>query len=612
MKTYLLFLCICIATSNVLFAQAPQGFQYQAVIRDNTGSPLLNASVQFRFTLEDNTGVTEFYQETQSVVTNVLGGIAVVIGKGNPVSGNFAGILWKSGAVRARIELDPTGGNNFSPFGITYLQSVPYALYADQAGALDDDASIDPGQIGDGGATIGQVLIWNGTQWVPGDDQDEQTLQINGNQLSISNGNAVTLPPGSGGGDNWGNQTVVSDSPLSGNGTLSFPLKIAQQGALNGDVLKWNGNSWVPQSDVGVDYVSGPGIGINGNIISNTGDNDNDPSNEIQTLSINGNVLSLSNGGMVNLPNNSYTSGTGINIAANIISALNTQNIWNANQLQNINVSANAPSNGQILKYNGSSWAPGTDNGQTYVEGTGISISGNTISAQNNQELWNASQLRSFNLVDVAPLDGQILKYTSTGGGWLPQNITPTYWQPTGNNIYYSNNVGIGTSSPASRLHISGGPIQIEDQTLGKYGGNSLEFSSHIVPLVDNNRSLGLSNRRFTAVWAVDGTINTSDAREKKNIKALTYGLDAVMKMKPVSFQWRDRNDGKNKLGLLAQDLELVIPEVVTRAAPGDDSDSDRLGVYYSDLIPVLIKAIQEQEVKINMLQQEIEILKQH
>jgi hypothetical protein len=127
---------------------------------------------------------------------------------------------------------------------------------------------------------------------------------------------------------------------------------------------------------------------------------------------------------------------------------------------------------------------------------------------------------------------------------------------------------------------------------------------------VDNNRSLGLASRRFTVVWAVNGTIQTSDARDKQNIQSLTYGIDAIMKLKPVSYEWKDPNDGKVKLGLLAQDLELVIPEVIARATDEDDSDSDRLGVYYSDLIPVLIKAMQEQEAKIRLMQHEIELLK--
>ncbi|MEP6793812.1 MAG: hypothetical protein ABJB16_05760, partial [Saprospiraceae bacterium] len=394
MKHCTTLISFLILFTHLVSAQVPQSMQYQAVIRDASGNPLLSAPVQFRFSVESIGGVQLYYQETQSTMTNALGGINLVIGSGNVVSGNFENIDWKSGGVQIRVEMDPTGGNNFAPFGTNSMQSVPYALYALKANSLDDDAVIDPGSIGSGGATIGQVLIWNGNEWAPGDDTDQQTLSVNGNQLSISNGNAVVLPSGSGGGDDWGDQTIESNNTLDGDGTLNSPLKIAQQGAINGEVLKWNGSLWAPDEDNGATYTAGNGININGSVISNTGDADASPTNEIQTLSINGNQLSLTNGGSVNLPNNTYTQGTGITIGANVISANNTQPLWNANQLQSRNLSASSPSSGQVLKWDGTAWSPGTDNGTSYNAGAGISIAGNTISALNTNELWNANQLR--------------------------------------------------------------------------------------------------------------------------------------------------------------------------------------------------------------------------
>ena len=565
------------------------------MIRDNSGNPLPNTLVQFRFTLENNSGSEIFYRETQSVSTNALGGVSMIIGKGIPTSGIFSATAWNEGDVRMRVELDPAGGNNFVLFGLTPLQSVPFALYAEQAASLSDV---------------------NGDTWFPEDDRDEQTLSVNGNQLSISNGNIVTLPIGSGGGDNWGSQTIETETELTGSGTLSSPLGIARQGAINGDVLKWNGSNWSPQSDNNQQYTAGDGISINGDVINNTGDNDNDADNEIQTLSINGNALSLSNGGSVNLPIINYSEGTGININGSSIAAENTQPLWNANQLQSRNLSATAPSSGQVLKWNGSAWAPDADNGQTYTAGTGITIAANSIAAQNTTALWNANQLRGFNVTTTTPIVGNYLQYSASG--WTPSTAPVQPWQQNGNNIYFNTgNVGLGTSTPASKLHIfDEEKIQMDDQTFGKWASVSIEFTSNIVPEVDDNRSLGILTRRWTSVYATNGTINTSDIREKNNIKDLEYGLDELLQLRPVSFSWINRPESGTKLGLIAQEVEAIMPEVVVnlQRTPGlavdGEADSDRLGMYYSDLIPVLIKAIQEQQERINLLEQEIALLK--
>jgi len=579
----------------LLNAQAPQGFQYQAVLRDGSGDPMLNAAVRFRFTIENQNGGQVYYQETQQTVSNALGGINLVIGAGNVTQGNFETTNWKSGEVVVRVELDPTGGQNFSPFGNTALQSVPYALYAHQANSLLDA---------------------NGNEWFPENDQDEQTLTVNGNQLAISNGNAVTLPTGSGG-DNWGTQTIETEPELTGNGTLSAPLTIAKQGASNGDVLKWNGNSWAPASDNYQEYSAGEGIAFIADVIHNTGDDDHNPTNEIQTLSINGQVLSLTNGGSVNIPTQNYVEGTGIDINGNTLSATNTQAMWNANFLQGLNVSPASPSTGQVLKWDGGTWAPGTDNGQNYVAGTGVTIAGNTISAQNTTALWNANQLRGFNVMNTTPVAGQFLQYSA--GGWLPVNSPAQPWVQNGNNIYYSTgNVGFGISSPLERIHVfNEDKIRMDEQTFGKWATISIEFTSNLVPAVDDNRDLGTNTRRWDDVFATSGIVNTSDKRDKTNIQTLSYGLEDIMKLRPVSFTWKDKPERGTKLGLIAQELETVIPEVVSNPerTPSVNSEPEaggetRLGVYYSDLIPVLIKAIQEQEEKIRQLQEEVALLK--
>ncbi len=119
---------------------------------------------------------------------------------------------------------------------------------------------------------------------------------------------------GGGSGDNWGTQTTQTSAALSGNGTAGNPLTIAQQGAVAGQALKWNGSAWTPQDDAtgsgggtGNSYTGGTGINISGMapnfVINNTGDADNSITNELQALTLTGNSLSLSSGGgTVTLP----------------------------------------------------------------------------------------------------------------------------------------------------------------------------------------------------------------------------------------------------------------------------------------------------------------------
>jgi hypothetical protein len=114
--------------------------------------------------------------------------------------------------------------------------------------------------------------------------------------------------------------------------------------------------------------------------------------------------------------------------------------------------------------------------------------------------------------------------------------------------------------------------------------------------------------------------INTSDARLKENISGVNYGLEAVMKMKPVSFTWKEKeiDNGRTHIGFLAQDIRQVIPEAVTDHEWREKTDSadrewvpaENLGVNYAEIMPVLVKAIQEQQKMIEQLKVEIASLK--
>ena len=138
-------------------------------------------------------------------------------------------------------------------------------------------------------------------------------------------------------------------------------------------------------------------------------------------------------------------------------------------------------------------------------------------------------------------------------------------------------------------------------------------WTSYFKPNTDGNKNLGTSNGRWNSVFATNGTINTSDAREKTNVENLEYGLAEVMKMKPVNFDWVNRPEDGRKIGFIAQDLLEVVPEVVKTTMEVENRETGEItqeeapvyGVFYSDLIPVLAKAIQEQQENIERMETE-------
>ena len=122
-----------------------------------------------------------------------------------------------------------------------------------------------------------------------------------------------------------------------------------------------------------------------------------------------------------------------------------------------------------------------------------------------------------------------------------------------------------------------------------------------------------VGNGRFTAVAAgtfannlnitSDGTLTTatSDEKYKYNILPINYGLNTILQLKPVNFQWIEGEE--NDLGFIAQDVAEIIPEAVNT-----NWNSDLL-FRYESIIPILTKAIQEQQALIKSLEQRILIL---
>jgi uncharacterized protein (TIGR02145 family) len=133
MKTFYAILCLAIASLTQLQAQAPQGFNYQATVRNSSGDLIINTNVYFKFNvIQGSQTAVPIFTETHYVPTDDLGQVNLVIGQGTANTGTFSELDWSLGSYYLGIELDT--GNGYVAMGTTQLLSVPYALYAENSG----------------------------------------------------------------------------------------------------------------------------------------------------------------------------------------------------------------------------------------------------------------------------------------------------------------------------------------------------------------------------------------------------------------------------------------------------------------------------------------------
>ena len=104
--------------------------------------------------------------------------------------------------------------------------------------------------------------------------------------------------------------------------------------------------------------------------------------------------------------------------------------------------------------------------------------------------------------------------------------------------------------------------------------------------------------------------VNLSDEREKKNIELAGSYLDKICAIPVKTFLYNDQTDTDPNLGVIAQDVQAVAPELVSESNWGTEEEpKERLSIYQTDLQYALMKCIQEQQIIINDLKARVETL---
>ncbi len=281
------------------FAQTPTTFNYQSVLRDANGQVLANQDVEIGITiLQGSATGSEVFAETHSVTTNSFGLVNLQIGSVNPT--DMQTIDWSAGPYFIQISVDGT------IMGTSQLLSVPYAIHAQTVeNDAVDDADADPANelqqlalennelsISDGNSVDLSSLINTKDTSV---SNEIQQLNLNGEQLAITGGNSVDL------------STLLNTKDTSATNEL-------QDISLAGTNLSISDGSTVDLSDLldstdnqklqfysGTRYLSiSDGNSVYLPFIIT--EKDGDPTNELQELSISNDTIFLTDGGFVELP----------------------------------------------------------------------------------------------------------------------------------------------------------------------------------------------------------------------------------------------------------------------------------------------------------------------
>ena len=387
---------VAIATISLSsFSQAPEGFKYQAVVRDAGNIILNNQSVGMQMTIQQGSiGGTTVYQETFAPTTNDYGLVNLEIGSGTVVSGDFTTIDWANGPYFIETAIDITGGTSYSVMGTSQLMSVPYALYAKTSG--------------NGQGPVGP----QGPQGIQGND----------------GATGLTGPAGADGidGTNGTDGATGPQGPIGNDGAVGATGLTGPQGTAGNDGV---GIAQTLSQVGGTITLSDGGGSVN--------IDDTDPTNELQQLSVSaaGDTLHLQNGGFVIIPGISVAN-TPVQLATLITSAVSSLTNISATSGGNITSDGGANITQRGLCY-GTSTNPTTANSTTN-DGSGT---GSFISNLAGLTASTTYYARAYATNSAGTAYGNEVSFTTTAGGGGGLAIGDSY---QGGFIFYLDGLGGG------------------------------------------------------------------------------------------------------------------------------------------------------------------------
>jgi hypothetical protein len=282
-----------------------------------------------------------------------------------------------------------------------------------------------------------------------------------------------------------------------------------------------------------------------------------------------------------------------------------------------IKIGANSGYNGTRF-YNDSNWAT-----EIFSVGNGD----NHVRVLNN--LYVTGTVTGSNLSGTNTGDQDLSGYLTTSGTAADADKLDGYdWMQSGKNVRasefyadgwlrnYNADTGLYNQSSGNHFYSKTGGIWA---ITGAGSGVELQFRSNHESTIrgyvygDTNSNFGLLNNvggwsvrcyagggyggALTGTWTASGDIIAfSDARVKENVETIDNALDKVLALRGVTYNRTDLKDTSKKIGVIAQEVQKILPEVV------QEQEDGMLGVSYGNIVGVLIEAIKEQQKQIDEL----------
>ena len=163
-------------------------------------------------------------------------------------------------------------------------------------------------------------------------------------------------------------------------------------------------------------------------------------------------------------------------------------------------------------------------------------------------------------------------------------------------------------STPQARIGVTGSDTATQNAETGGRLGFYTTDENYSSPTLSK---VGQFNPDKSLVCAGDITAfgSPSDIRLKENIENITDPVTKIKKLNGVTFNYKDT--GKKSTGLIAQELEKVLPEVVYETESLEDSENKYKAVRYGNVVGLLVEAIKEQQDQIEYMRSEIKTLEE-